>query len=520
MKFSAACVLASLLSLVRLSFSQPQTNPVSALLRLVRFGGNAKGFSKTACIILVFFATVIASPAQTFKHLASFDSSNGFGPQSLVQGTDGSFYGTAFWGGSLPCINSEGCGTVFKITAGGKLTVLHEFGGSDGYGPNAPLVQGTDGSFYGTTSSGGTSTACSTGCGTVFKILPNGSFLTLHSFDGTDGQYPGGGLVQGTDGNFYGTTSFGGGTNGNGTVFKITPGGALTTLHIFEGSDGSFPGGTLVQGTDGNFYGATSAGGTDDCGRDGCGTVFKISSSGSFVSLHSFDYTDGSGPTGGLVQAIDGKFYGTTSSGGANGYGTVFKITSGGVLTTLYSFCVPYCAAGTGAFGLVQATDGNFYGTMQSGGTNTQGTVFKITSEGILTTLYNFCSQSNCSDGRVPTWPPLQATDGNFYGTTQSGGNDTACVSGCGTVFSLSVGLAPFVKTQPTSGPVGATVNILGTDLTGATSVTFNGTAAKFTVVSQSEIKTAVPADATTGKVEVNTPHTTLKSNVVFRVSK
>jgi uncharacterized repeat protein (TIGR03803 family) len=397
------------------------------------------------------------------------------------------------------------------------LTVLHEFSGSDGQGPNAPLVQGTDGSFYGTTGGGGTSTACSIGCGTVFKIQPNGSFLTLHNFDQTDGEGPGG-LVQGTDGNFYGITVFGG-TDQSGTVFKITPGGTLTTLYAGEFDGGSFPD-SLVQGTDGSFYGTTLGGGAGrDCGSRGCGTVFKVSP-GSFLKLHSFNYPEGSGPSGGLVLGNDGDFYGTAGSGGAYGYGTVFKITSEGVLTTLYSFCVPYCAAGTGANGLVQATDGNFYGATESGGTDVQGTVFKITSGGVLTTLYNFCSQPNCADGTIPQWPPLQATDGNFYGTTQSGGNETACIGGCGTVYGLSVGLGPFVKTQPTSGKVGAAVKILGTDLTGATSVTFNGTVAEFTVVSQSEIKTTVPQGATTGKVEVNTPHNALKSNVVFRVSK
>jgi uncharacterized repeat protein (TIGR03803 family) len=518
MKFRAAHVVALVFSLIALTLSRTQTNSASALRRQVRSGGTVKGFSKNACIFLVFFAMVIASPAQTFQSLVSFDNLNGYGPQALVQGTDGSFYGTAFWGGTLPCVNSEGCGTVFKITAGGKLTVLHEFGVTDGFGPNAPLVQGTDGSFYGTTSSGGTGAACSIGCGTVFKISSGGSFLTLHDFDGTDGEDPGGGLVRGTDGNFYGTT--GSGTTNYGTVFKITPGGTLTTLHNFEYGDGSQPYGALEQATDGSFYGTTGGGGPNPCGQRGCGTVFKISSDGSFVSLHSFDYTDGYGPTGGLVQATDGKFYGTTLSGGANGYGTIFDITSGGVLTTLYSFCAPYCADGTSAFGLVQATDGNFYGTMVSGGTNAQGTVFKITSGGVLTTLYDFCTQPNCSDGSNPQWPPLQATDGNFYGTTGAGGNDTACVAGCGTVYSLSAGLGPFVKTQPTSGKVGSAVKILGTHLTGATSVTFNGTVAKFTVVSKSEIKTTVPEGATTGKVEVKTPHGALKSNVVFRVSK
>jgi uncharacterized repeat protein (TIGR03803 family) len=218
------------------------------------------------------------------------------------------------------------------------------------------------------------------------------------------------------------------------------------------------------------------------------------------------------------VQATDGNFYGTTSISGGNGYGTVFKITPEGELTTLYSFLPsegnrPYA-------GLVQATDGNFYGTTSEGGADGTcdppygcGTVFKITSAGELTTLHTF----NGTDGAYPFGALLQATDGTFYGTTPDGG---AKNNGSGTVFSLSVGLGPFVETLPTSGKVGAKVIILGTDLTGATSVRFNGTPAKFKVVSKSEIETDVPSGATSGTVEVKIAKKTLKSNVVFRVTK
>ena len=165
--------------------------------------------------------------------------------------------------------------------------------------------------------------------------------------------------------------------------------------------------------------------------------------------------------------------------------------------------------------GLVQAADGNFYGTASGGGGENVGTVFEITSGGTLTMLYSFCSVTNCTDGNGPHAGLVQATDGNFYGTTYAGGTP-----GEGTVFSLSKGLGPFVETHPTSGKVGAKVRILGTDLTGATSVTFNGTAATFTVVSKSEITTTVPTGATTGKVKVVTPSRTLSSNVPFRVTK
>jgi uncharacterized repeat protein (TIGR03803 family) len=201
--------------------------------------------------------------------------------------------------------------------------------------------------------------------------------------------------------------------------------------------------------------------------------------------------------------------------------GTVFKITPSGTLTTLYSFCSQSgCADGeTPSAPLVQGTDGKLYGTTGGGGINLEGTVFQITSSGTFTSLYSFC-QSDCPNGDGPEAPVMQATNGSFYGTTTSGGaGGSDCgVDGCGTIFSLSVGLGPFIETQTTSGKVGAAVNILGTDLTGTSSVTFNGTAAEFTVVSPSLITATVPAGATTGKVEALTPSGTLSSNVPFRV--
>jgi uncharacterized repeat protein (TIGR03803 family) len=466
---------------------------------------------KTACAIpMLCAATAIGAPATTtFTTLASFDGANGAHPahMSLVQGTDGSFYGTTYLGGA----NNDG--TVFKITSGGTLTTLYSFCAQtncgDGSIPQAGLVQATDGNIYGTTAVGGANSE-----GTIFKVTSGGTLTTLYSFcaqtNCTDGSDPVGGLVQAADGNFYGTT-YHGGTNNFGTVFKITSGGKLTTLHSFDSTDGMGPQTGVGQGTDGNFYGTTQGG-----GRTGDGTVFKITPGGTLTTLHSFGLTnDGIAPLG-LIQATDGNFYGTTQGGGANSEGTIFKITSGGTLTTLYSFCAQSnCADGSQPFaGLVQATDGNFYGTTQGGGANSEGTIFKITSGGTLTALYSFCAQTNCADGSQPFAGLVQATDGNFYGTTYAGG-----VNNFGTVFSLAVGLGPFVETRPSSGKVGAKVIILGTNLKGATSASFNGTAATFTVVSASEINTTVPAGATTGKVQVKTPSGTLKSNLIFKVT-
>jgi uncharacterized repeat protein (TIGR03803 family) len=459
----------------------------------------------------------VALPAQTFTTLLSFSGTNGEDPEAvLVQGTDGDYYGATYSGGA-------GLGTVFKITTSGTLTTLHSFDDTDGANLNAGLVQGTDGNFYGTTEIGG-------GLGSAFKITPGGTLTTLYNFcqftNCTDGDTPYAGLFQDTDGNFYGATALGGGSNaceaGCGTLFRITPSGVLATMHRFQGPDGEYPEASLIQGADGNLYGTTTFAGGNGEG----GTVFKITPGGTLTTIYNFcsqaGCTDGIVPNG-LVQASNGDFYGTTVAGGVNGYGEVFRLTPSGALTTLYSFCpLSNCTDGDTPYaGLVLATDGNFYGTASLGGvTNSNctegcGTVFKVTPSGVLTVLHSF----DYTDGYRPIAGLIQGTDGTFYGTTAFGGANSTCEIGCGTVFSLSVGLRPFVETKPSSGAVGATVKILGTNLTGATSVTFNGTAAVFTVVSRSLIATTVPAGATSGKVQVTVPSGTLTSNVRFTVN-
>ena len=371
-----------------------------------------KAWKRNFVLCVICIATATASSATTTFKFVSFNATDGGNPylESLVQGIDGNLYGTTVFYGA----HGTSYGTVFKISPTGTLTSLYTFcsktGCTDGYQAFAGLFLATNGNLYGTTSTGGAH-----GSGTVFKITPAGTLSTLYSFCSqtgcTDGTQPYAGLIQASDGNFYGTT-LGGGTNHNGTVFKITPTGTLTTLHRFV-------------------------------------------------------HTDGFAPSAGLVQATDGNFYGTTSEGGANGHGTVFKITPGGTntLATLHNFSGP---DGSGVNGVI-------------GGL-------------------------------------VQDTNGNFYGTTAYGGASNVCTGGCGTVFSLSVGLGSFVKTLPSSGKVAATVYILGTNLTSASNVSFNGSAATFTVVSASEIKTTVPSGATTGFVTVTTSGGTLKSNKVFRV--
>ncbi len=381
-------------------------------------------FWRTIFLLFVLCAVeAIALPAQTFKTVASFKGSDGAYPQygPLVQGVDGNFYGTA--NTTIP----RGYGTVFKITPGGALTTLHYFAGSptDGAYPYSGLVLATNGNFYGTTFNGGANCVPESGCGTVFKITPSGMLTTLASLDfGDGGPNPFAGLVQATNGNFYGTTS-----NSQGTVFEVSPRGTLNTLYSFpfDGADGAVPEGALVQATDGYFYGTTVLGGDlTACSDQGCGTVFKITPAGTLTTLHKFGGMDGAKPIAGLVHATDGNFYGTTLEGGDltacsdQGCGTVFKITPAGALTTLHSFHGSDGSNPSG--GLVEATDGNFYGTTGGSGAHGWGTVFKISPTGELTTLHSFCAQTGCSDGSVPLAGLLQATNGSFYGTTQGGG--------------------------------------------------------------------------------------------------
>ena len=294
----------------------------------------------------------------------------------VIRATDGNLYGTTLSGGA------NNAGTIFKITPEGTLTTLQSFGGLYGFFYDgftyAKLLQGTDGDFYGTTTNGGSGN-CANGCGTVFKTTATGAMTTLYNFCTSapcfDGYYPVAGLVQGTDGNFYGTTW---GLFGNNTFFKITPTGTLTTLNtsFYGGPQGIDPAAALVQGADGNFYGTASLGGAHSGGG-----IFKITPEGTMTTMYSFceapiNCLDGSTPVAGLVQGRDGNFYGATAEGGVYGWGTVFKITPSGTLTSLHSFDNLY---GNEPYGtLVQAADGNFYGTTTGGGAYGYGTVFRI----------------------------------------------------------------------------------------------------------------------------------------------
>ena len=361
-------------------------------------------------LLTLCIATAVCSTGQTFSVLANFNGSNGARPYApLVLGTDGNFYGTTSEGGDNVGVGS---GTVFKVTPGGQVTTLHVFDfWSNDYEPVGGLVLASDGNFYGATFSG-----------TVFKITPAGLYTVIYASNGYLFE-PTGGLVQASDGNFYGTTAAYGSFI-NGTVYRLTPQGALTTLHGFSGKDGAVPYAGLLLASDGNLYGTTAQG-----GDHGQGTIFRITTDGALTTLHSFDFsTDGSGPGSELIQASDGNLYGTTLGGGSGGSGTVFKTTLQGTLTTLHSFLAN---EGSGPNGLVEAIDGNLYGTTRVGGLPNYGTIFEINLDGRFTSLYQF---SGSDDGARPWAALTSGNDGNLYGTTALGGTTNQ-----GAVFRLGL---------------------------------------------------------------------------------
>ena len=288
------------------------------------------------------------------------------------------------------------------------LTVLHEFGNESTNGAHSVsgLIQGSDGNLYGTSARGGYSNN-----GTVFQLTPAGVFTVLFGFDGgSDGGEPTAALVAGTDGNFYGTTQFGGYYN-EGVAFRITPAGALTVLFDFGGDFGAEPVSSLILGTDGNFYGTTQYGGYYDQG-----TVFQLTPNGTLNVLFDFGQGYGAQPQTALTLGTDGNFYGTTANGGYYNDGTVFQITTAGTLTVLHDFQGDDGYSPQGA--LVQLPNAAFYGTTSGGGANDYGTVFQITTSGTLTKLHDF----NGADGSTPQAALIYATDGNLYGTTYYGG--------------------------------------------------------------------------------------------------
>ncbi len=478
-------------------------------------------FCKSDCwwarVVVLLLGLTGCAAAQTFTLLHSFagaatgdGSLPGYGP--LVQAFDGNLYGTTIQGGTTCSFEGAvGCGQLFKITTAGAISAVYNFCATgscpDGNFPEGGVALRENGTLYGMTALGGTS-----GIGSVYRLPPAGALDSFFSFDGTIGAEPISTLMRASNGNLYGITQAAGPT-GSGTIIEINATDLVTLLQSLNtattGGAQSDPA-ELVQGSDGNFYGvATSGGGTGKVG-----TVFKITPNGVITVLHAFTGSpDGREPTGTLVEGPDGNFYGTTNAGGATDHGTLFRITPTGVVKILHSFCkVNGCPDGFDPVGgPILGTDGKLYGTTQGGGTGGHpGTVFQSTLGGTLATLHNFAGL----DGAKPLAGLVQHTDGDFYGTTTNGGaNDM------GTVFSISMHLKPFVQLFETTGPVGTPVTILGTGLSSATKVSFGGTAAVFHIASDGEITTTVPPGGKTGFVTVKTPTVSFNSSKKFLVT-
>jgi uncharacterized repeat protein (TIGR03803 family) len=458
----------------------------------------------------------------------------------LIEGADGSYYTTTEIGGAGTCPGEvedqvPGCGAVVKITPTGVLSV------PDGWLPQAGLVQGKDGNFYGVAAEGGTGgEACAdttglSGCGTVFKLTQSGTLTVLHSFCGgsgcgsltTDGAEPTGRLVFGANGDLYGTTQVGGlfdGFYNQGTIFRITTSGAYTVLHVFSGNFGSTPDGAnpaagLTLASNGDFYGTTTAGGAS---KDG--TVFKMTPAGKVTLLHSFTgSSDGSMPIGALVQASDGNLYGTCYSGGANGTGTLFRITTKGVFTKMYDFAAE-AAPGIGNLpraGLIEASDGNLYGTAWEGGEfEVTGTIYQFTLAGVGTLEASFDASTT---GFSPLGALLQGSNGRLYVTLQNnGGENSEDVQDQGAISVLNLGLnspAPGAfEFTPTKGLVGAKITLRGSAFVGTTAVTFNGKSAASVVDASGYITATVPAGATSGTISVTNAGGTTTSKSSFTV--
>jgi uncharacterized repeat protein (TIGR03803 family) len=455
-----------------------------------------------AFVALVFALTLLLSAsalAQTVTTLQNFNGTNGANPfmGALTQGRDGKLYGTTYYGGA------NSLGTVFRFNqATNFISVIHSFAGTDGSSP-VGLMLATDGNYYGTTNYGG-----SADIGVLFKITSGGTYTLLHSFlGGSDGEFPEDAPIQASDGNLYGIT-VGGFSNGGeliaSTVYKYTRAGAYSIVSTLPTSVGLYAQG-VMQGSDGNLY-VTANGG----GANGCGSIVKLTLAGVLKQVHSFNCTNNGGeyPVAPLVQASNGNYYGTTPDGGSFDFGVLFELGASFGETVSHTFTSS--GARTPWGGLVQGTDGNLYGVSQSSGSLDGGILYTWNpSTLIYAELYQFTG-----DGNILA-PLMQHTSGLFYGTSQEQGTH-----GDGFLFSVDMSLEPFVAFVYPVGKAGSTAEILGQGLTGTTSVTFNGIAAtSFTVVSDTYMTAVVPSGATTGAVVVTSPGGPLTSNVSFRVS-
>lgn len=464
--------------------------------------------SKTSLLVtaLIFGALVPLSHAQTYSAIYSFKSSDFPDWVETLSQSPGGYL--LF---SLPQTDNHpelGQGIAFELSTGGWFHTLHTFDFTDGRAPVSGLILGTDQRFHGTTAAGGANNY-----GTVYRLSPDGTVVTEHNFaGGKDGQFPNAVPIQSVSGDWYGVTSGIGGSNQyRGTIYKISAGSGYKLLHTFTGPDGDTPYGSLVEGSDGLLYGTTDGG-----GANGMGTIFTISPDGTFKTLYSFDGTHGKFPIGPLVQAHDGNFYGTADDGGTANVGVIYRITPAGVYTVLHNF-----TGGQDGVeplgGLMEATDGNLYGTASQGGVNggatEMGILFRISVTGAYSRVLNF----NRTNGYSPVGQLHQHTDGKIYGYTYFGGAQDS-----GTIYRCDLGMAPFVTYLTIYGKVGVKVTILGQGFQNNSLVYFNGTQAQQVEVHPTYIKAIVPDGATSGPITVQTSTAgqtvTLKSNKPFVV--
>jgi uncharacterized repeat protein (TIGR03803 family) len=457
------------------------------------------------------------------------DAITGSPYSGVTLGTDGNFYGTNYDGGL------DALGQVYKVTPAGVLTTLHNFINSDGYYPQSAPIEATNGKFYGTTPYSNNSLTS-----TVYSITSSGTFSTVHTFTNAEGQNVVAGLVQGTDGSFYGVAQTQG-ANGYGSIFKMTATGTVTVLHNFSSTDGAEPTKPLIQASDGNLYGSTIYGGSA-----GAGVIFKITPNGTYTVLHNLtSATDGYQPNASLVQATDGKLYGVTTLGGPLSGGTIYSITTTGTFTVLYSFDATNVTNGyEPASPLRQNTNGKFYSDTFYGGTSTYcsggcGVIYSLDMGlGAFVSLASTSGKEGAKIGifgqgfsasSVVKFGGTQATTVTRSGTTYL----TATVPGAALTGSVTVTTGAttltsqrtfkvtptFISFTPPSGPVGTLVTITGTALTQATKVTFNGKSASFTVNSDAQITATVPSGATTGKIAVLTKGGSASSTTSFTVN-
>ena len=462
--------------------------------------------SRFLVVVFISFAVLLSlasiTAAQTVSTLFSFTGLPAVSAPSgpLTQGRAGLLYGTSLAGGIL------NLGTVYKISTSGSGDIVYTFEQVHGANPYLGVMLATDGRLYTTTPLGGAG-----GFGVVDQISKSGVATLLHDFTGGyDEREPWGAPVEASDGNLYGAVN--GGSVEPGAVYKLTTSGIFSTIHNFTGYDGFSPQSSLIQAADGKLYGTTY--GTTNVGGANCGTIVKLTLSGTGKAAYTFPCdSGGANPSAPLVQATDGNFYGTTLYGGTDGEGTIFKMTEQGVVSIVHSFGEVSQDGASPNMSLVQGTDGNLYGVTQSGG-NGYGTIFQMSLSGDYKVLYAFTlSEQNAN----PAGGLIQHTNGLFYGTTAGG----FLSDPHGTVYSLDMGLGPFVAFVIPIGKVGKSAQILGQGLTGTTSVTFNGVeAASFKVVSDTYMTAVVPSGATTGPVVVTTPTQTLTSNKNFRISQ